>query len=79
MAHASGSIAAARGKNTVGDSWWMLCLCSYDCGAEGAVGDEEDGLKWAAREERRFSAEDILMSQRTEILIAFKRKSSYPS
>lgn len=42
----------------------MLCLCSYDCGAEGAVGDEEDGLKWAARAERRFRAEDILMPLR---------------
>jgi hypothetical protein len=45
------------------ESWWMLCLCSYDGGAggaEGTVGEEEDGLKWAAREERRLRADDIV-------------------
>ena len=25
------------------------------------MGDEEDGLKWAAREERRLKADDILL------------------
>jgi hypothetical protein len=59
MAQASGSIAAARGRKTVGDSWWILCLCSYDGGAEGTVGEDEDGLKCAAREERRLRADDI--------------------
>ena len=63
MAQASGSIAAARGRKTVGESWWMLCLCSYEGGAEGAegtVGEDEDALKCAAREERRLGADDIV-------------------
>jgi hypothetical protein len=47
----------------------MLCRWLYESapeadadesGAEGTVGEEEDGLKWAAREERRLKADDIL-------------------
>jgi hypothetical protein len=46
----------------VGESWWMLWRWLYesDSGAEGTVGEEEDGLKWAAREERRLRADDML-------------------
>ena len=35
-------------------------LYESDSGAEGTVGEEEDGLKWAAREERRLRADDML-------------------
>jgi hypothetical protein len=44
--------------------WWRWLNESApeadESGAEGTVGEEEDGLKWAAREERRLKADDIL-------------------
>jgi hypothetical protein len=52
---------AARGRKTVGESWWMLWRWSYVAGADGAVGEEEEGVKWAARVERRLRAVDMVV------------------
>ena len=70
MAGASGSIAAARGSHAVGESWWMLCLCSkVDAellwAGETAVVvpvEDEEGRTWDAREVRRLRAEDMAVS-----------------
>ena len=39
MATASGSIAAARSKKYVGDSWWIWCPCSQPAGEGAGTGD----------------------------------------
>lgn len=55
MDSASGSMAAARGRKKVGESWWM-CGC--------VVGREEEGKRWEVKEARRDLAADILCGLR---------------
>lgn len=71
MAGASGSMAAARGSQAVGESWWMLCrwekvvvelLGDGETAVALVSAEAEEGRIWEAREVRRLRAVDMVAS-----------------